>query len=57
MSNSTRDPNPKTITLDAVAEIENLNYIARFGLPANVAHHIDSRLIFYDVHINDSSIA
>ena len=49
--------NLKTTTLDAAAERENLNYISKFGLPASVAQHIDSRLIFHDIHINNPIIA
>ena len=58
MSTSTSDQNPETATLDTAAERENLNYISKFGLPANVAQqHIDSRLILHDVHIDDPTIA
>ena len=57
MSSPSSDHNPKTMTLDAATERENLNYISKFGLPANVAHHIDSRLILHDVHIDDPTIA
>ena len=57
MSSSTSNHNPKTTTLDAVAERENLNYISKFGLPVNIAHHIDSRLIFYNIHIDNPIIA
>ena len=56
MSSPTSDYNPETTILDAVAERENLNYISKFGLPANVAHHIDSCLILHDVHIDDPII-
>ena len=58
MSNSTSDPNAETSTLDAAAELrENMNYIEKFGLPPSVAPHIDSRLIFNDIHIDDPTIA
>ena len=56
MSSPTSDHNPDTTTLDIAIERENLSYISKFGLPANVAHHINSRLILYDVHINDPII-
>ena len=56
MSSPTSDCNLKT--LDAAAEIrENINYIEKFGLPPSVAQHINSRLIFNDVHIDDPIIA
>ena len=57
MSSPISNNNLKTTTLDAVAERENLNYISKFGLPANVAHHINSRLILHDIYINDPTIA
>ena len=47
----------KTTFLDIVAEKENLNYISKFRLPSNIAQHINSRLIFNDIHIDDSIIA
>ena len=56
MSSSTSNHNPEIITLDAITEIENLNYISKFELSANIVHHISSRLIFYDVHINNLTI-
>ena len=57
MSSPISNHNLKTTILDAVAERENLNYISKFRLPANVALYIDSRLILYDVHINNLKIA
>ena len=57
MSSPTSDHNPKTNTPDVMAKKQNLNYISKFGLYANVAHLIDSRLIFHDVHIDDLLIA
>ena len=57
MSSPISNHNPETTTLDAPAERENLNYISKFGLPANITHHIDSRLILHDVHIDDPRIA
>ena len=49
--------NPKTTTLDTVAERENLNCISIFRLPMSVVQYINSRLIFHGVHINDPTIA
>lgn len=57
MSTSISNLNPKTTTLDAAAVRKNPNYIAKFGLPGSIAQHINSRLIFNDVHINDLIIA
>ena len=57
MFSSISNHNPKTTTLDAAAERENLNYISKFRLTANVAYHIDSWLIFYDVYIENLIIA
>ena len=57
MSNLISNPNSKTSTLDAAAERENLNYIAKFRLPANVAHHINLQLILHNVHIDKPTIA
>ena len=57
MSNPTSNHNSKITTLNAVTESENLNYISKFGLSANIAHYINSRLIFYDVHIDNPTIA
>ena len=57
ISTSTSDPNPDTTTLNAAAVRENLNYIENFGLPPSVAQHIDTRLIFHDVHIDDPTTA
>ena len=57
MSSPTSNYNPRTTTLNADVKRENLNYISKLGLSANVAHHIDLREIFYDVHIDDLSIA
>ena len=51
------DRNFETTTLDAIAERENLNCISKFGLFTSVAQHIDLRLILYDVHIDDPTIA
>ena len=53
MSTSTSDQNPETPTFDTAAERENLNYISKFGIPANVAQHIDSCSILHDGHIDD----
>ena len=49
--------NPETTTLDAVAERENLNCISKFGLPASIVQYINSRIILYDVHIDNPTIA
>ncbi len=58
MSNSTRDLNPKTSTLDAVAELRKIiNCIEKIGLPPSVAQYIDSRLILNDTHIDNTKIA
>ncbi len=57
MSTSTSDPKPDTTTLNAAAVRENLNYIAKFGLPPSVAQHFVTRLIFHDVHIDDPTTA
>ena len=55
MSSPTSDRNPKT--LDVATVRENLNYIAKFGLPPSVAQHIDYRLILNNVHIDDPTTA
>ena len=57
MFNPTSNHNPKTTILDAVAEINNLKYISKFELPANIVYYIDSRLIFHIVHIDNLIIA
>ena len=49
--------NPKATSLDAAAKRENLNCISKFGLSANIAQHIDSCLILYDVDVDDPTIA
>lgn len=42
MFNSISILNAKTNTLNAIAELrKNMNYIKKFGLPANVAQHIN----------------
>ena len=43
-------------TLDTTTIKENLSYLTKFGLPPSIAQYIDTCLIFYDVHINDSII-
>ena len=56
MFSTTSDCNLKT--LDTATELrENINYIEKFGLPPNVAQHIDSQLILNDIHIDDPTIA
>lgn len=58
MSNSISDPNVENSILDAATKLkENTNYIMKFGLFLSVTQHINSRLIFYDVHINKPTIA
>lgn len=58
MSSPTSNRNPKTIILDVATKIrENRNYGEKFGLSVNVAQHIDSRLIIYDIHIDNLIIA
>ena len=56
MYSLTSNNNPKIIILDAAAEREILNYISKFQLSVNVAHHIDSRLILHNVHIDNPII-
>ena len=48
---------PKTTILNVATKRENLNCILKFRLSANVAQHINLWLIFYDVHIDDSTVA
>ena len=58
MSNLISDPNAKTSTLNAAAELkENMNYIKKFRLPPSVAPYIDFWLILNDININDPTIA
>ncbi len=57
MSSSTSNPNPENKTSNTDAIKDNLSYIEKFGLPAGVAQHIDSRLILNDVHIDDPTTA
>ncbi len=58
MSNSTSNLNVENSILDIVVELrENINYIKKFGLLPSIAQHINSQLIFNDVHINNSTIA
>ncbi len=40
-------------TLNTIAERNNLNYIAKFELSTSIAQHINFRLIFSAVYIND----
>ena len=56
MSSSTSDPSPNAATLNVV-EKTNLTYISKFGLPSSVAQHIDSCLIFNDIHIDNPTTA
>ena len=56
-SSPSSNRNRKTTTLDAAAERENLNCILKFELPVSVAQHIDLRLIFYDIYIDNYTIA
>ncbi len=44
-------------TLDTTTIRENLSYLAKFGLPLSVTQHIDTRLIFHDVDIDDPTRA
>ena len=53
---STNKHNFEIIILDAATKKENLNWISKFRLPANVAQHINLYLIFYDVYIDDPTI-
>lgn len=56
MSSATSDCNSKT--LDAAIKLrKNLNYIEKFGLPVNVAQHINYHFILNDIHIKNSTIA
>ena len=57
MSISTSNLNPKTTTLNITTIIENLSYLAKFGLLPIVVQHIDTRLIFHDIHIDDPTTA
>lgn len=52
MSILTSNINSKTTTLDATTIRENLSYLAKVGLPPSIAQHINTRLIFHDVHID-----
>lgn len=54
---STSNKNSENIILDAIAKIKNLNYILRFELLISIAQHINLRLIFYDIYINNPIIA
>ncbi len=54
MSSSTNDLNAKTTSSNTVAIKENLSFIKKFGLLADIAQHIDSRLILNDIHIDNS---
>lgn len=56
-STSISNLNFKTITLNAIVVRENLNYIAKFGLPASITQHINLCLIFYNVYINNFTLA
>ena len=53
MSTSTSNLNPETTSLDTITIGENLSYLAKFGLFPNVTQHIDTCLIFHNVHIDD----
>ena len=53
ISSPTSNNNPKTTTLDTVAKKKNLNYISKFGLSANFTYHINLRLIFHDIYIDN----
>ena len=55
-SSPTSDPNPKNKTSNTTAIKDNLSYIAKFGLPASVAQHIDFCFILNDVHIDNLTI-
>lgn len=57
MSSPTSNYNSKITTLDTVIRRENLNYILEFRLLINIAQHIDSQLILYDIHIYNPIIA
>ena len=56
MSSLTNSPNLEITTLNTTAIKENLNYIAKFKLPADVAQQINSRFILNDDDIDDSTI-
>lgn len=54
MSISTSNLNPDITTLNYIIIIrENLNYITKFRIPPSITQHINTCLIFYDVHIDD----
>lgn len=53
MSISINNQNFKITLFDIVAKRENLNYILKFGLLANIAQYINIYIIIYNVHIND----
>ena len=58
MFNSASNPNAKTSTLNAIADLrENMNCIKKFELPPSVTQQIDSQLIFNGVHIDNPTIA
>ncbi len=57
MSSSINDPNAETTSLNTIAIKINLSYIEKFGLPVGVAQHINSRLIFNDVYIDNPTTA
>lgn len=53
---SIRNPNFETTTLDAITIKDHLSYFTKFRLPSNIAQYINTCLIFYKVHINNSII-
>ncbi len=57
MSTSTSNLNLETTTLYTTTIVENLSYLAKFRLPPSIAQHIDTCLIFHDIHINDPTTA
>lgn len=57
MSSLTNNSKVKISILDIIAKLrKNINYIKKFGLPSNIARHINSQLIFNDVYIDNSII-
>lgn len=57
MSLSTSNPNSENKTSNTVAIKDNQSYIEKFELPPSITQHIDSCLIFNDIHINNPTIA
>lgn len=57
MSTSTNNPNGKNTFLNTAVKKENLSYIKKLELPADVAYYIDSHIILNDIYIDDTTTA